>query len=126
VDDYIGSGNQANEAINNLKSNFGLNFTHLGIMVLVIQQVGLANLVGSDCFVSYFEKRNKGITDHYGANSKEMEIMKKLEKRMNIKDRFKLGFQQSEALVTMQRTPNNTFPIYWYRNESIKTVPFPR
>lgn len=35
-------------------------------------------------------------------------------------------YAQSEALVRMFRTPNNTFPIYWLKNSKNPCPPFPR
>ena len=35
------------------------------------------------------------------------------EKAMKTKSEFHFGYGESEALVCMERCPNNTFPIYW-------------
>lgn len=39
---------------------------------------------------------------------------------------MELGYAESEALVTMIKTPNNTFPFYWYEKNSNSYAPFPR
>lgn len=40
-----------------------------------------------------------------------------------------LGYKESEGLVTMIKTPNNTLPFYWYegkRDGKFMMAPFPR
>ena len=40
-----------------------------------------------------------------------------------------LGYKESEALVTMNKTPNNTLPFYWYEGKkdgNIILAPFAR
>lgn len=33
-----------------------------------------------------------------------------------------LGYKESEALVTMIKTPNNTLPFYWYEGKRMGTL----
>jgi len=41
--------------------------------------------------------------------------MQSIERRIKgLEEKFKFGYEGSEALVSMIRCPNNTFPIYWY------------
>ena len=40
--------------------------------------------------------------------------MQNIERRLDeLIDEFKFGYKGSEALVCLERCPNNTFPIYW-------------
>lgn len=52
--------------------------------------------------------------------------MKQIETKMYIQDKFRFGYCKSESLVTMCRTPNNTFPVFWEEKGNMKTAPFPR
>lgn len=47
---------------------------------------------------------------------------------MEVNEEFQFGYDHSEALVKMIRTPNNTFPVYWLqkRGGAVPVVPFPR
>ncbi len=52
--------------------------------------------------------------------------MEEIEDKMSVKRNYRLGYGQSEALVTMCRTPNNTFPVFWEEKGNMKLAPFPR
>ena len=39
--------------------------------------------------------------------------MRSIEEIIKVNDQNIFGYGQSEALVCMERCPNNTFPIYW-------------
>ena len=54
--------------------------------------------------------------------------MKKISK-LFVKKRRKylyLGYKASEGLVSMIRTPNNTFPFFWYKTKDGEYGPFSR
>ena len=60
---------------------------------------------------------------------KESKCMHAIEGAIKVSSDYNFGYKQSEALVRMIRTPNNTFPIYWYRDKKKKIniyAPFPR
>ena len=55
--------------------------------------------------------------------------MLEIEKMIPGGSHYTLGYNQSEALITMVRTPDNTFPIFWktYKKGSQKfDAPFSR
>lgn len=41
---------------------------------------------------------------------------------------YSLGFKESESLISLLRTPDNTFPIFWnnYKKNINLRPPFPR
>ena len=51
--------------------------------------------------------------------------MQDLENKFQFKDYVKFGYGQSEGLISLIRTPNNTFPIFW-DGENNKNAPFER
>lgn len=74
--------------------------------------------------------QGKGITDSYPQQTKEEKkaIMLEIEKKLK-PGKYQFGYEKSEALVTMTRTPNNTFPVFWmnYEHKGSKfSPPFPR
>ena len=80
--------------------------------------------------------RNKGMSEKYhGVELKDMiKLMEEIEEILGQDEKFdrdyKFGYKSSEALVSLIRTPNNTFPIYWYNtkisNSKKWNAPFPR
>lgn len=76
--------------------------------------------------------KNKAISDNYEHEEaeKKVEQMKKISKQIRVKDHnLYLGYKESEALVTMIKTPNNTLPFYWYEGKkdgNIMLAPFSR
>lgn len=60
---------------------------------------------------------NRGISDHFGQNSIEIDTMKSIEARLkNLPARYEFGFEQTEALYGSQNfnIPNNNFPVFWW------------
>ena len=43
--------------------------------------------------------------------------MKNISKMFISNEKMYLGYNDSEGLVSMIRTPNNTFPFYWYEKK---------
>jgi len=136
IDDYIGSGDTALEALNEV-----LNIKHydnetLFVASLVCQETGLKVINGKGYEVLTDIIRRKGISDKYEGKelNRNIELMKSIEKILELDPKFeakyKFGYKSSEGLVTMTRTPNNTFPIYWFQAQIDKTekwkAPFPR
>lgn len=126
VDDFIGSGNTATEAANFfIKQDYPLS--QIAIISLVAMEEGLAVLKenGYNTYASIVEK--KGITGSGRDESSETKTMQEIECAINISPKYQFGYSHSEALVKMIRTPNNTFPIYWYKKGNINAfAPFPR
>ena len=120
VDDFVGTGDTAMGAIDFIHELFpslGGKNDHLLLLCIVAMEVGIKKLSGKGVKVYNSITAKKGISDYY-SNEKEKleaiscmcEIEKKIKKLNPI---FHFGYNQSEALVCMERCPNNTFPIYW-------------
>lgn len=128
VDDFIGSGKTAiSAAAYFINQEFPIS--QIAIISLVSMESGMKMLKnkGYNTYTSIVEQ--KGITGRGRDEEKEIEIMQAIEAKLMLEDEFKFGYDGSEALVKMIRTPNNTFPIYWYRNMKKginKFAPFPR
>jgi len=126
VDDFIGTGETAVHALGDL---FKQDFRNDKIIVisLVAQQEGLNRIhdLGVKAYTSI--EHSKGISDNFLGEDGMMRlnIMNSIELKRRIDKGYKWGYGQSEALVTMGKTPDNTFPIFWYeKNKQI--APFPR
>ena len=119
VDDFIGTGETAIGAINYIHELFPALKDNRRISVLTIAAMknGLKTIKDLGVSVYASVECSRGISDYYKGeeliNAKE--TMKAIEKSLKkLKPKFKFGYRQSEALVCMERCPNNTFPIYWY------------
>ena len=98
------------------------------VLALVAQEEGVDYIqkLGVELYVG--ETRRKGISDYYTDEEAEhrLKLMEEIEDKMSVKRNYRLGYGQSEALVTMCRTPNNTFPVFWEEKGNMKLAPFPR
>lgn len=131
VDDFVGSGDTLLGCVNSIEEK-GIEKEKIKVLTLVLQECGkkVADEYGVEIYTSVL--RNKGITDNYSEQEAQgkKEQMKRISKRFKVKDKnLYLGYKESEGLVSMIKTPNNTFPFYWYegkREGKLSLAPFPR
>lgn len=131
VDDFVGSGDTLLGCVNSIEEK-GIEKEKIKVLTLVLQECGkkVADEYGVEIYTSVL--RNKGITDNYSEQEvqEKKEQMKRISKRFKVKDKnLYLGYKESEGLVSMIKTPNNTFPFYWYegkRERKLSLAPFPR
>ena len=130
IDDYIGSGETGLGCLEYIKS-IGKDIAKITILSLVSQKEGIDVLQKEGVRVLTAIQREKGITDKYVDNEereRRLKLMLAIEDSLKIPNEWHLGHNASEALVSMVRTPNNTFPVYWYEDDKGKNAraPFPR
>ncbi|GAB6110460.1 phosphoribosyltransferase [Desulfomicrobium salsuginis] len=131
VDDFIGTGSTAIKCLKHYKDNYYSKADTVNIFSLVVHTAGLVALSDLEVKFYYSVLVSKGISDNDKIIDKEkaIEVMLGIEKNLSISEKYSLGFMKSEALVTMERTPNNTFPIFWcnkLKNGDKWNAPFPR
>jgi hypothetical protein len=114
VDDYIGSGKTLNKTLAEVQKNSTIkaNFAILTMAIQLDTTVYLNNN-GIIYYSSLILK--KGITDSFTSPHLEQKtkLMNLIENRIPKVSRYRFGYEKSEALITLMRTPNNTFPIFW-------------
>lgn len=125
VDDFIGTGETALEAVKYVKKlSPTLKDEDIVILCIVAMQAGIEHLAQHSIrtYCSHIEQR--GISDYYEGQSLEdaVQLMNSIEEQIKVKADWHFGYGQSEALVSMERCPNNTFPIYWLS----KNAPYAR
>ena len=129
LDDYVGSGETAIEAINWLSNKYNINQSNIIVLTIAAQKQGM-DAVLEQCEVHFFTHliRQKGITDIYSKNELDdkVKIMNSIEQKLKIESKFHFGYNESEALISLIRTPNNTFPVFWKTDEKNAIAPFPR
>ncbi|WP_374599732.1 hypothetical protein [Brevundimonas sp.] len=131
VDDFSGSGRTIRKAVERLLV-VGYKPENISVSVLYamrdaiqcIEALGVrvdAALSGTRCLTEYEFSEAEG-----GAAAPE--IYGQIEAKLGVTEENVRGFGQTEALVSMKATPNNTLPIFWYKGK--KGVgwpcPFPR
>lgn len=124
IDDFIGTGETVERAIKYFTDK-KIPKDSIVAMSLVAMKFGLSKL-NSDGYVTYTNiECDKGLSPN--GTEEQIEIMQNIENAIKVNDNFKFGYGSSEALVKMMRTPNNTFPIYWYqKKKQNQYAPFPR
>ena len=130
IDDYIGSGETGIGAVKYL-TDHGVPSEKMTILVLAAQYEGMQLILEeSGVHVETEVLRRKGIEMVYPDSEWELRRnqMKLIGKKLKVKEEnYYLGRGDVEGLITMNRTPNNTFPFYWYQDKNITTyAPFPR
>ncbi|RKN83237.1 phosphoribosyltransferase [Ulvibacterium marinum] len=130
VDDFVGSGKTLETCIKTIES-YKIPLEKLILISIAIHNDGL-NLVNKKEIKAYYSHiEKKGITDYFfdEEQMRRKSLMKLMERKLKFKPKFSLGFEESEALLSLIRTPNNTFPIFWheyYYRETLHKAPFPR
>lgn len=130
VDDYVGSGQTLEKTLEAIRENHSITNKYL-IMSLIIQGETLEELKNKKHKILYSESVIKGITGYYKDEELEnnLELMLRIEKNIPKCKNYSFGYEKSEALVTLKRIPNNTFPIFWKdfnKNGKLFKAPFPR
>lgn len=130
LDDFLGSGSTLEATILELeKRKISKNQIRVLCIASHIQAVEYMEKLDIIYYTELVTK--KGISEFYtdeNLKTEKIEIMNQIEKLLPTK-KFNFGFGKSEALITLYRTPNNTFPIFWLdhsKDEKIYKAPFPR
>ena len=132
VDDFIGSGKTVETCIHYLTSVSKYDLDKIHILSLVAQREGIQRLKSQNITVYCSAIRPKGITENYQnpLRDKLVKAMEQIEDLLQVNNEFRFGYNRSEALVKMIRTPNNTFPFFWLKNKTKYgkkfIAPFPR
>lgn len=131
VDDFVGSGETAITVVNEVRAYIAEQ-DKICVVALAAMQSGITCLATAS--VPFFWARliPKGIEENpeIADKSQAYKLIDDIwQKNLNISKDYIRGFQDSEALVTLVRTPNNTLPMYWCaksRDGKNWPAPFPR
>lgn len=127
IDDFIGSGETALESLAYLEF-LRQEGKKIYILALVAQKQGMENVRNEGIPVFADIVREKGISDKFESEEagQKLDEMKKISKLLHVPKELSLGYLDSESLVAMNKTPNNTFPVYWHEGKGHSHAPFPR
>lgn len=120
VDDFIGTGDTAAKTIADIHKTYPRLTDNKAIKLLAIvtQESGYSRITDMGVEVFYSQIVGKGIEDqniNFNDKYKKITLMEGIERKIkDLEEKYKFGYKKSEALVSMIKCPNNTFPIYWY------------
>ena len=129
LDDYIGSGETAVNAVHWLQSQHNVDTNKIAILSIAAQEQGLEYIAqNSQTKVFTYLIRKKGISDYYSDETlaKNIKIMAEIEKKLKVKKKYAFGYNKSEALISLIKAPNNTFPVFWFTTQKYELAPFLR
>ncbi|GGG99076.1 phosphoribosyltransferase-like protein [Pedobacter zeae] len=115
IDDFIGSGDTLYQCLEEIEKQIALDNNRLVIATISCQKATYEAIQrkGIKIYSKYLVE--KGITDfndHPFIEEKKA-LMREIESQIPGARSFSLGWQESEAVITLKRTPDNTFPIFW-------------
>ncbi|WP_146550821.1 phosphoribosyltransferase [Rummeliibacillus suwonensis] len=127
VDDFVGTGETAYAAIDHLNNVEKIDKKRIVILTIAALEAGISYLESLEIIIFTALVFKKGITDFYPSEivSEKITLMESIEKKIKVHKNERLGFKGSEALITLIRTPNNTFPVFW-KEKNNRIAPFPR
>lgn len=120
VDDFIGSGGTAIKTLADMRAKFThlRDYTSIKVMSLVAQRDGINLLKDAGVDIFYSKYAPMAIEESNATAEEKLRkyyLMDEIESKIpDFNNTYQYGFNRSEALVSMIRCPNNTFPIYWY------------
>lgn len=134
VDDFIGTGETLQSCLNRIKRSPIKDDLYLDPSDITIMSIACTKKVKEEIEDQGYKLVcnhiiDKGITDNENYSDTErakyIEIMGSIENKLSIDSNLRLGRNNSEALISLARTPNNTFPVFWKCTEDYMPI-FPR
>ena len=114
-DDFIGTGKTVIDCLDWVISECSLEIENITILGLAGMSSGLNKILEINQACYFGETVQRAITDSFNDAEipKYIKVMLDMGLDIDCKSHYSLGFKKSEAAVSMIRTPNNTFPIFW-------------
>ncbi|RYE57542.1 MAG: hypothetical protein EOP48_05575 [Sphingobacteriales bacterium] len=118
IDDFIGSGDTFDQAWTEIKKNTTVSIDFIHVLSLALQADAFKTIKDLGFKLYFTEIRNRGISDYYSMDKEEkIKLMEEIENIINPPAFCSFGYKSSEALITLMRTPDNTFPFFWMKYE---------
>lgn len=127
VDDFIGTGETALTYLRETDKIKHISNNKIAFVFIAGMKNGIKLLEYRHFSVFCAFAQRKGISDlsDVEKQKKFSSLMKKIEQQFEIDEKFEFGYGHSEALISLIRTPNNTFPVFWDSKHN-KNAPFER
>lgn len=117
IDDFIGTGDTFFQCLKEISSHMTIDYERLIVIAISIQKETYYKLIGQGIKVFVKHQIERGISDFNSPDVSKQKIllMKLIEESIPGAKSLSLGYEGSEATITLKRTPDNTFPIFWKR-----------
>ncbi|WP_162559705.1 phosphoribosyltransferase-like protein [Methylobacterium radiodurans] len=131
VDDFIGSGGTVKRFLDEYEATYLAQNESVIFLSVAAMRAGLDYVQSRGYSIFTDIILPKGIADceHFPDKDQAYGLMDQLEAMISREENYRYGYDKSEALVTLVRTPNNTFPLFWFPRAADGTswpAPFPR
>lgn len=114
-DDFIGTGKTVTDCLSWVLDECSLVADDITVLGLVGMGLGFENITNTYTSCVFGETVDRAISDNFPRRdvTKYLDTMINIEIDVDCSERYSLGYEKSEAAVSMIRTPNNTFPVFW-------------
>lgn len=114
IDDFLGSHETIDATISEIDKIRYIAFERVNVCVIACQKTTKQYIDDKAICLYTIYLSDKGISDcnDEPTLSHKITLMERLE-TMIPGNHYKFGYNESEALITLIRTPDNTFPIFW-------------
>ncbi len=131
IDDFLGTGDTATRFCDEAIDIYKVNSERLVVVTVASLLSGRSRLAGRGVTSYSSVVGRKGITesDCFDDKAFAKQVMLNIEGQLRINTMYSFGYGSSEALFSLVRTPNNTFPVFWCKkanNGSRWPAPFKR
>jgi len=130
VDDFIGTGEQFFDMYEEIRRG-NKDFNVAGVFSIACMQHGHQRLIKGNLRHFCYDICEKALDVHLrsegGDVTRDYSLYEEIEALLDVDAVDHLGRNQSEGLISLKRTPNNTLPIFWHKGrEKSWPAPFPR
>jgi len=119
VDDFVGSGSQFRAFVRKCAASYGLQPTNV-YLYSIVMMAKARERVSDYCYAAVpMVEFSRSLSDPSELDKamNAIQVYDRIESRAKIGKTYRRGFLRSEALVSMKKTPNNTLPIFWCKND---------
>lgn len=116
VEDFVGTGKTVTTAMEDFTKLVGPKADYMIFALAgMVKGVSALSMEHGQSFLCYHRFR-RGVSDYEGSESaaSTLALVDGIEVRVGVSRDYRRGYGQSEALVKMANTPNNTFPMFWW------------
>jgi len=121
VDDFIGTGSTCDDVVEEIRAFAGFPI-QVEVCAMFGMELAVLSLQRSGQAVIVDKILRKGISENQRLNRKLIAtytiLMTEIESRLKVPNKYRFGSQKSEALLSLDRAPNNTFPVYWRQSHT--------
>lgn len=115
LDDFFGSGSTVHKFYKALSKDITLEKGNIIFVSLVAMRQGIERLNNNGYEIYSKVIKERGISDNpfFSCKITALRILREMTSRLDTNIKNYRGGYKSEALLSMQNTPNNTLPIFW-------------